>query len=361
MLIPIIYSLTTNMALDGGRSCETQLAGLVDELAKSLDNKGQTDLIILDFSKAFDKVPHKKLLYKLNQVGIDGNILKWIETFLTTRHQRVLLEGEMSADLSVTSGVPQGTVMGPLLFLLYINDMPNVVRSNVRLFADDAIIYREISNQDDSLSLQKDLDALCEWSKAWQMSFNTTKCHAMHVTHKTKPLLMDYNMDGHTLLSVNHHPYLGIELSKDINWATHINQVANKANKILGLLKRNLNACSTTVKGNAYKSLVRPKLEYCGAIWDPYKNNNKSTIEKVQRRAARFVLNDYKRKSSVNDMLTALGWETLELRRIRLRLITIYKETHQITPSNLQVDEGPKTPRNKAEYWPVYCSPTKFQ
>ena len=147
-------------------------------------------------------------------------------------------------------------------------------------------------------------------------------------------------MDGHTLLSVKHHPYLGIELSKDINWATHINQVANKANKILGLLKRNLNACSTTVKGNAYKSLVRPKLEYCGAIWDPYKNNNKSTIEKVQRRAARFVLNDYKRKSSVNVMLTALGWETLELRRIRLRLITIYKETHQITPSNLQVAEG---------------------
>ena len=137
---------------------------------------------------------------------------------------------------------------------------------------------------------------------------------------------MDYNMDGHTLLSVNHHPYLGIELSKDINWATHINQVANKANKILGLLKRNLNACSTTVKEKAYKSLVRPKLEYCGAIlWDPYENNNKSTIEKVQCRAARFVLNDYKRKSSVNDMLTVLGWETLELRRIRLRLITIYK------------------------------------
>ena len=100
----------------------------------------------------------------------------------------------MSTEVPVISGVPQGTVMGPLLFLLYINDMPNVVTYNVRHFADEAIIYREISNQEDRLSLQNDLDALCEWSKAWQMSFDTTKCHAMHVTHKTKPLLMDYNM-----------------------------------------------------------------------------------------------------------------------------------------------------------------------
>ena len=105
---------------------------------------------------------------------------------------------------------------------------------------------------------------------------------------------MDYNMDGHTLLSVKHHPYLGIELSKDINWATHINQVAHKANKILGLLKRNRNACSTTVKGNAYKSPSQTQagILWSYIIWDPYKNNNKSTIEKVQRRAARFVLND---------------------------------------------------------------------
>ena len=174
MLIPTIILTNHQHGFRRGGSCETQLAGLklVDELAKSLDNKGQTDLIILDFSKAFDKIPHKRLLYNLNQVGIHGNILKWIETFLTRRHQRVLLEGEMSAEVPGISGVPQGTVMGPLLFLLYINDMPNVVKSNVRIFADDAIIYRD-SNQDDSLSLQKDLDALCEWSKAWQMHPST--------------------------------------------------------------------------------------------------------------------------------------------------------------------------------------------
>ena len=235
-----------------GRSCETQLSGLVDDLARSLDSKGQTDLIVLDFSKAFDKVPHKRLLYKINQVGIDGSLLKWIEIFLTKRHQRILLEGETSIQTSVTSGVPQGTVMGPLLFLLYINDIPNAISSKVRLFADDAILYREIKSPEDSLSLQKDLDALCEWGKTWQMSFNTTKCHIMHVSHKTKPLLSEYHMGSHSLLAVDHHPYLGVELSKNLSWATHISKVSNKANRTLGLLRRNLHACSTSVKENAY-------------------------------------------------------------------------------------------------------------
>ena len=123
-----------------GRSCETQLAGLIDDLASTLDRKSQADVVILDFSKAFDTVPHQRLLYKLHHAGINNNILKWIKVFLTTRQQKVLVEGASSPNVPVSSGVPQGTVLGPLLFLLYINDLPNEVNSNIRLFADDAIL-----------------------------------------------------------------------------------------------------------------------------------------------------------------------------------------------------------------------------
>ena len=240
-----------------------------------------------------------------------------------------------SPNVPVSSGVPQGTVLGPLLFLLYINDLPNEVISNIRLFADDAILYREIKGSDDNLILQEDLNNLCRWEKKWQMSFNSTKCHSMHITHKIKSVKYEYSMNGIPLKSVDHHPYLGIELTKDLNWSTHINQVTNKANKVLGLLRRNLHSCSKSVKDTAYQTLVRPRLEYAGAIWDPYKTNSKTTLEKVQRRAARFVCNNYKQNASVSEMLESLHWDPLELRRTRLRLIAIYKEVHNITPSNL--------------------------
>lgn len=159
----------------------------------------------------------------------------------------------------------------------------------------------------------------------------------MHVSHKIKPLWSEYNMGSHTLLAVDHHLYLGVELSKDLSCATHIRQVSNKANRTLGLLNIIFHTC-TSVKENAYKSLVRPKLEYCRAVWDPF-NNNKITLEKVQSRAAPFVCNDYKRKSSVNNMLTSPRWDTLELRRIRLKHFVIYKEIHKITPSNSIIPE----------------------
>ena len=160
-----------------GRSCDTQLAGLIDDHAKILDAKSQVDLVILDFSKAFDTVPHQRLLCKLKNIGINNSLLEWIKIFLTTRHQKVLLDGETSTESQVTSGVPQGTVLGPLLFLIYINDVPDAVSSDVRLFADDCIMYKEIKTAKDQDALQKDIDSLCKWEKSWQMSFNSTKCY----------------------------------------------------------------------------------------------------------------------------------------------------------------------------------------
>jgi hypothetical protein len=158
------------------------------DIMKSFDVKKQTDLVILDSSKAFDTVPHKKLLHKLNNYGIDGKINKWIENFLTQRQQRVIVEGESSLSCSVESGVPQGTVLGPFLFLCHINDLPLCVRSQVRLFADDCLLYRSVKTQQDQQQLQTDLHSLERWATKWGMRFNATKCYIMSIHRSRNPL-----------------------------------------------------------------------------------------------------------------------------------------------------------------------------
>ncbi len=143
-------------------SCETQLLLTTHDLAKAYDNKLQVDMIVLDVSNAFDKVPHERRLHKLNHFGIGGKTHKWIRTFLMQRSQSVVLEGSYSSKVHVTSGVPQGTVLGPLLFLLYINDLPDCVSSTARFFADDCVLYRVIESDKDTKQLQVDLDVLQE-------------------------------------------------------------------------------------------------------------------------------------------------------------------------------------------------------
>ncbi|XP_077999769.1 uncharacterized protein LOC144452542 [Glandiceps talaboti] len=158
----------------------------------------------------------------------------------------------------------------------------------------------------------------------------------MHVTHKKKFTPYQYHMNNNILQKVEHHPYLGIQLSSNLSWAQHIHQTTNKANSILGLLKRNLWNCSRNTKEIAYKTLVRPRLEYCSTIWDPYQKTHQEQLEKVQRRAARFVTNDYRRTTSITAILKTLDWESLQNRRTKSRLVTIFKETHGITPTNIK-------------------------
>ena len=317
-----------------GRSCESQLALTINDLAKILDRQGQADVVITDFSKAFDTVPHKRLLLKLHRSGITGALHSWFKNFLTTRSQSVVLDSVSSSSVWVQSGVPQGTVLGPLLFILYISDLPQGIKSQVRLFADDCILYREIKTEDDKAVLQNDIDTLCSWESKWQMKFNIDKCHVMHITHKRKPLHTYYTMNGDRLNSVTNHTYLGVELNSKLNWADHVNNTATKANKVLGLLRRNLYSCPQKVKETAYKALVRPKLEYCASVWDPYKQDHKNRLEAVQRRAARFVCKDSRRTSSVSTMITKLGWKPLENRRAISRLSLLFKSIHHTVAIN---------------------------
>ena len=244
------------------------------------------DAILLDFSKAFDKVPHERLLHKLDFYGIRNNNLLWIKDFLSNRQQQVLLNGVQSSKLSVDSGVPQGTVLGPTLFLLFINDLHEHVSCSVRLFADDCLLYRITNNANDSNELQKDLSNLEKWEMDWQMKFNPEKCYVINISKKTKPNVFKYKLHDHILETVEDSKYLGVSICNDLDWGVHINNITSKANKTLGFLRRNMKHCSQKVKILTYTSLVRPVLEYSSPVWDPYKQNQINQIEQIQRKAA---------------------------------------------------------------------------
>ncbi len=306
-------------------SCETQVLLTAHDLASAYKKKKQVDMVVLDFTKAFDKVPHERLLLKLDHYGIRNSTHQWIRSFLTMRSQSVVLEGAKSPPASVLSGVPQGTVMGPLLFLLYINNLPENLTSSVRLFADDCVLYREINSNEDTNLLQQDLDLLNKWEKKWQMDFNASKCAVLHFSPTKKPVNSNYFIHGTQLDTVSTHKYLGILLSNDFRWDAHIDTIVKTAYQKLGFIRRNTKGMHTNIKQAAYKSLVRPHLEYCSSVWDPHTKKNISRIEQVQRCAARYVTNDYGRTSSVTSMMNQLKWDPLAQRRMFSRLVMAYR------------------------------------
>ena len=321
-----------NHGFRSGFSCETQLITTTHDLLSSFDTNIQTDIAILDFSKAFDTVPHKKLLHKLDHYGVKGPLHAWLTTFLTQRSMKVVLEGEASDAAAVESGVPQGTVLGPILFLCHINDLPASVTSQVRLFADDCLLYREIHSFQDHIELQKDLDRLETWANNWGMKFNAKKCYILSIKPKTFKF---YELNNTFLQQVPHSAYLGIQLSSDLTWKTHINSVTKKANSILGLLRRNLQKCPPNCKKIAYLSLVRSTLEYGSTIWDPYHKGEIEQLEIIQRRAARFITGDYKSRETgcVTNMLKQLDLPSLQERRRQLRLASFYKIVEGLVPA----------------------------
>jgi len=188
-----------NHGFRSGYSCETQVLVTLHDFMKAYDAGLQTDVAILDFSKAFDTVPHKKLLSKMDSYGIRGPINNWLNMFLTHRKMKAVVEGEQSEEVTVDSGVPQGTVLGPLLFLCHINDLPDAVKSSVRLFADDCLLFRTIKSAKDHQLLQEDLKSLETWANNWGMRFNTKKCYILSIKNKSQHF---YSLNGHILQQV---------------------------------------------------------------------------------------------------------------------------------------------------------------
>ena len=302
---------------------------------KNYNSGTQTDVAILDFSKAFDTVPHDKLLSKLRSYGIDGPLLIWLSNFLSNRTMRVMCEGSLSSEAAVDSGVPQGTVLGPLLFLCHINDLPEGVKSQVRLFADDCLLYRHICSENDQVALQEDLKALERWAETWGMRFNAKKCYIMHITPKRRTHTHMYTLAGHILDTVKDNPYLGLQISDDLRWHKHIQKSANKASIALGMLRRNLKFLPRSYKSTAYTTLVRSILEYGSIVWDPYTQQDKQCLEKIQRRAARFIIGNYKTKSEgfMTQTLKDIGLPPLHRRRLYNRLAFFHKIANGLVPA----------------------------
>ena len=309
-----------------GHSCETQLRTVLNDCAKILDNRGQVDTFILDFEKAFDTPTHDLLKSKLFSYGIGGKTLKWRDSLLYFRQQRVVVNGVKTDWAPVLSGILQGTVLGPLLFALYINDISSDTESEIRLVADDCVCYREIKDEEDTMKLQRDIDRLGSWARKSGMRFQPVKCNMMQLTRKRiKKIHASYTLEGTDLENVESIKYLGVTITNDLRRNTHVSNVCTKANRTLGCLRRNLYPCPQEVKEAAYKGLVRPVPDYGSSVLDP-RVILQEELESVQKRAARFVTGHYNYETgNTTGILGQLKWESLMKRRKDNRLLLLYK------------------------------------
>ena len=278
-----------------GLSCTTQLLQVLHELGRALDSGLETDVIYLDFSKAFDSVCHAKLLSKLYTFGIDGPLLQWFTSYLSGRQQRVVVNGSFSSWGVAKSGVPQGSILGPVLFLMFVNDMPDVLKSSsLAMYADDSKCYKTIKTMSDICDLQDDLNFLCVWSASNELYFQHTKCHNLRISRKKTSSPRVYNLNNTELKLVMKEKDLGLTVTKDLSWNEHITQTVSKTNKLLGFIKRH---CYTVRNKNTltllYTSLIRSHFCFASQVWAPQSViKNLLLIERTQRRATKFICND---------------------------------------------------------------------
>ena len=252
------------------RSTISLLVDAVDDWSLCLEQRGTVHCLLLDFAKAFDSILHERLLLKLSSLGIRCNLHKWLRFFLTQRKQRVVINGAYSDWVDVTSGVPQGTVLGPLLFLLYVNDLDSVVKySTIKLFADDVLLYAPVSSIKDCSALQDDLAAIFHWTTRWQLRLNPNKCEALAMTNKRISLTYTYRIDQHPISWCDSVKYLGLHVHSKLSWSKHWT-IIFKATRSLNCLRCSMFRCSREAKYIAYRALVCPILEYAAVVWCPH-------------------------------------------------------------------------------------------
>ena len=271
------------------RDCMTNLLTCLELWTEMIENGDAVDVIYTDFSKAFDSVPHHRLLKKMKSLGIIGDTLGWVKAFLSNRRQRVRVDDQLSDWINVISGIPQGSVLGPILFVIFINDMPEIVESMCQLFADDAKVFRSVSLRDNhgNLKLQEDLHKLWNWSEKWQLPFNTGKCKVLHLGHNNP--CHQYKMNGSKLEKVDEEKDLGVIVDSEIKFHKHAAAAVKKANMKLGMIKMTFANLDENILPLLYTSLVRSHLEYGNIIWGPHFKGDVIAVEKVQRRATKLV------------------------------------------------------------------------
>ena len=309
------------------RSCLSNLLEFFHNMFSLYDKSRAIDIIYLDFQKAFDKVPHKKLMVKTRALGILGEVSDWIEDWLTNRKQRVVINGEASEWADVTSGVPQGSVLGPLLFLIYINDIDIGLTSKLVKFADDTKLGANAVNPAEVEALRNDLIKLGEWSERWQMPFNCGKCKVLHIGDRNPQT--DYSLLGNEVQSVDQEEDLGIIISKDLKFTKHSLKVEKKAQKLIGYIKRQFKYRNKEIVLQLYTALVRPHLEYAVQFWAPSLQKDIDRLEAVQARATKLI--PALRHFGYQRRMKRLNLFSLKTRRLRGQLIETFKIIKGIT------------------------------
>jgi len=313
------------------RACNTNLIETVDLVTSSMWEKKPVDIVFFDFSKAFDKVPHRRLILKLRGLGIGGSLINWLEAFLSNREQRVVLGQQASEWVTVNSGVPQGSVLGPTLFVTFINDLPSQLSNTCKLYADDLKIIAKIESVADISTLQADLNAVTEWCNTWLMEPNVDKCKVMNIggnsevgRSRTYSLLRN---DGTTveLKQTTEERDLGIILTPDFKFSAQAAHAASKANAMTSTLKHTFISRDVETWASLYRTYIRPHLEFAISAWNPSLRRDITLLEKAQRRVTR--LPNPLRGIGYEARLERMHLTTLETRRLRGDLIQMFKAT----------------------------------
>ena len=313
-----------------GRSCTTQLLVTLDSWMNSLDKNTPVDAVYLDFKKAFDTVPHNRLLTKLESYGVTGKVLEWVKTFLSDRKQYVKVNNASSNCLPVTSGVPQGSVLGPTLFIYFINDLPDITQVPMKIFADDTKVFTEIHSENDKTKLQNAIDDMYNWTDDWLLRFNDSKCKIMHLG-KNNPRYQYYigNEPNRTLLDTTDcEKDLGVHIDPLLTFDNHVTVTSKKASRVAHMIYKTIDLKSKEIMVPLFKALVRPILEYGNPVWTNGLRKNIDAIEKIQRTFTRYISGT--EGMSYPERLQYLNLPSLEFRRLRGDLIEVYKITHKI-------------------------------
>ncbi|MES9994358.1 MAG: reverse transcriptase family protein [Candidatus Thiodiazotropha sp.] len=319
-----------------GDSTVNQLVDIYNTFCRALDEGKEVRAIFCDISKAFDRVWHKGLLFKLHSVGISGSLLQWFTDYLANRKQRVVIPGASSNWSSVQAGVPQGSILGPLLFLLYINDIVENINSSIRLFADDTTLYIIVDNPvQAAYQLNSDLSKIHQWANQWLVTFNPSKSESVIFSRKrNRPNHPQVLMDQEPIQDVNLHKHLGIIFSNDCTWHDHLEYIKSKAwtrINVMRKLKFKLDRKSLQI---IYFTFIRPILEYADVVWSNCTQYEINELEKIQNEAARIVSGATK-LVSINALIHECGWETLLNRRKKHKLLLFYKMQNSLSPNYL--------------------------
>ena len=336
-----------------GDSTTNQLLYLVNEIHEAFEDPNSLEVraVFLDISKAFDKVWHDGLIFKLRQNGVNGRVLKLFESYLSNRKQRVVINGSYSEYLPIESGVPQGSVLGPLLFLIYINDLEKNIKSNIKFFADDTMLFSIVKDPKvTAMELNHDLNIIRQWAYQWKMEFNpdVTKqaTEIIFSCKKNKPNHPQLTFNNNTVVEVKDQKHLGLTFTPNLSFSKHIHEKLGKAKKIIGIIKHISKYLPLKTLDQMYKALVRSHLDYCDIIYhQPAKVNQPplgvtltsqmEEIERIQYQAALAITGAWKGSSRVK-LYEELGWESLSERRRSRRILQIHKIEHNITPYYLK-------------------------